>query len=209
MRKENILYEEDLPDGVVGDHVKSIAVDTESMGLLCSRDRLCLVQLSTGDGRGHIVRFKNSSEYAAPNLKQVLQDQNITKIFHYARADISMIKYYLGVWSLPCYCTKISSKLVRTYTEHHSLKELCFELLNVRLSKQQQCSDWGADKISDAQIDYAASDVIYLHKIRRKLDNMLKRENRLDLALACFAFLRYRCELDITGWGDVDVFSHN
>ena len=208
MYKKNILYEEDLPDEFLENKIVSIAVDTESMGLLCGRDRLCLVQLSTGDGKAHIVRFENGSDYSAPNLKSLLQDPNITKIFHFARADIAMIKYYLNVWSTPCYCTKIASRLVRTYTEHHSLKELCNELLGVRLNKQQQCSDWGSSHITEQQMEYAASDVVYLHKIKLKLDNMLKRENRMDLASACYDFLKYKVELDLLGWSEVDIFSH-
>lgn len=208
MKTKTSLYEEDLPDEFLEDEIKSIAIDTESMGLLCGRDRLCLIQLSVGDSKCYIVRFKNGSDYSAPNLKKILQDQNVVKIFHFARADIAMIKYYLGVWSFPCYCTKIVSRLVRTYTDHHSLKELCYELLTVRLNKQQQCSDWGANTISDDQMDYAASDVLYLHKIKHRLDQMLKRENREKLASSCCDFLRYRVELDLLGWNESDIFSH-
>lgn len=208
VQKKNILYEEDLPHEFLEEKIASIAVDTESMGLVCGRDRLCLIQLSIGDGKGHIVRFEKGSNYAAPNLRKILEDPYVTKIFHYARADLAMIKYYLGAWCLPCYCTKIASRLVRTYTDHHSLKELCNELLNVRLSKQQQCSDWGNSKISPEQMEYAASDVIYLHKIKLRLDNMLKREDRTDLAKACFEFLKHRVELDLLGWNDIDIFSH-
>ncbi len=208
MNKKHIVYEEDIPSELLEEKIASVAIDTESMGLDVGRDRLCLVQLSFGDGKAYIVRFKKGSDYSAPNLKRLLNDQYITKIFHFARADIAMIKYYLNVWSNPCYCTKIASRLARTYTDHHSLKELCWELLNIKLSKQQQCSDWGAHQIRDEQIEYAASDVLYLHKIKIKLDNMLKREDRHELADSCFKFLQHRVELDLGGWSNMDIFSH-
>lgn len=208
MYKKNSVYDGDLPDQFLENDISSIAIDTESMGLICGRDRLCLVQLSLGDGKAHMVQFKQGSNYDAPNLKKILLNNNVTKIFHFARADLAMLKYYLGEWSTPCYCTKIASRLVRTYTDHHSLKELCYELLNVRLSKQQQCSDWGVDNITNEQIEYAASDVLYLHKIKAKLDIMLERENRVELAQACFDFLKHRADLDILGWNNMDIFSH-
>ena len=205
---KNNLYKEDIPADLLKQDITSVAVDTESMGLIYGRDRLCLVQLSFGDGKSHLVQFSNGSSYDAPNLKSLLQDDSITKIFHFAKADIAMIRYYLKVWCMPCYCTKIASRLVRTYTDHHSLKELCYELLNVRLSKQQQCSDWGAPNISSEQIDYAAADVIYLHKIKTKLDNMLMREGRNELSQSCFDFLKPRVELDLLGWHEIDIFNH-
>ncbi|MBQ4874746.1 MAG: ribonuclease D [Rickettsiaceae bacterium H1] len=204
-----MLYEEDLPSEFLEKEISSLAVDTEFMGLSFNRDRLCLVQISTGDGKGYVVRFKKGSDFSAPNLKSLLSNPNITKIFHFARADITMIKHYLGIWCMPCYCTKISSRLVRTYTDHHSLKDLCNDLLDVRLNKQHQSSDWGAYTLSEEQIDYAASDVLYLHKIKLKLDDMLKREGREELAESCFKFLKDRVELDLAGWQDVDIFSHN
>ena len=196
----------DLPDSFPK-NVESIAVDTESMGLLPSRDRLCVVQVSTGDGPAFIVQFRNGSGFEAPILRSVLENPKVLKIFHFARADIGMIKHYLDVWAMPCYCTKIASRLARTYTDHHSLKELCNELLGIRLNKYQQCSDWGAFSLSSEQMDYAASDVIYLHRIRTALDIMLKRENRTELANSCFEFLKHRVQLDLLGWGE-DFFSH-
>ncbi|QKX01556.1 ribonuclease D [Wolbachia endosymbiont of Cruorifilaria tuberocauda] len=200
------VYEDDLPDGLIQDNVRSIAIDTEAMGLLHNRDRLCLVQLSFNDGNAHLIQFRNS--YAAPNLKKLLSNDNITKIFHFARFDISIIHYYLKTWALPCYCTKIASRLVRTYTDNHSLKELCLELLDIKLNKQYQSSDWGSKNLTDKQKSYAASDVLYLHKIKEKLDSMLERENRKELAKKCFEFLSTRVKLDLMGWGNVDIFNH-
>ncbi|MCV3769309.1 MAG: ribonuclease D [Wolbachia pipientis] len=200
------LYENDLPASLIPDNVKFIAVDTEAMGLFHSRDRLCLVQLSFNDGSAHLIRFRNC--YAAPNLKKILGDESITKIFHFARFDVSIIRYYLGIWALPCYCTKIASRLVRTYTDNHSLKELCSELLDIKLNKQPQSSDWGSENLTDKQKKYAASDIFYLHKIKEKLDLMLERENRKELAQKCFEFLPTRVQLDLMGWGDMDIFNY-
>ncbi|QKX02508.1 ribonuclease D [Wolbachia endosymbiont of Dirofilaria (Dirofilaria) immitis] len=200
------VYEDDLPTSLVPGNIRSIAVDTEAMGLLHGRDRLCLVQLSFDDGSAHLIQFKNG--YTAPNLKKILSDENITKIFHFARFDVSIIRYYLGIWALPCYCTKIASRLVRTYTDNHSLKELCLELLDIKLNKQQQSSDWGNESLTDKQKSYAASDILYLHKIKEKLDSMLERENRKELAQKCFEFLPVRVRLDLMGWENIDIFSH-
>ena len=185
-----------------------IAVDTEAMGLNNHRDRLCLVQLSAGDGTAHLVKFNASDDYSAPNLKALLADRTKTKIFQYARFDIAVISKYLGVDCDPIYCTKIASLLARTYTDSHGLKGLCRELLNIDLSKVQQSSDWGADELSDDQILYAASDVLYLHRLRDALDVMLKREGRTAYLEACFRFLPTRAALDLAGWVDVDIFHH-
>ncbi|MBV0899887.1 MAG: ribonuclease D [Wolbachia endosymbiont of Fragariocoptes setiger] len=200
------LHQNDLPNNVFPSDIDSIAVDTEAMGLVHSRDRLCLVQLSVGDGNVHLVQLINN--YSAPNLKKILENHNITKIFHFARFDISILHYYLKIWSLPCYCTKIASRLVRTYTNNHSLKELCSELLNIKLNKQQQSSDWGDKELTEKQKRYAASDVLYLHQIKDKLDVMLNRENRSELAQKCFSFLPTRIQLDLIGWENVDIFNH-
>lgn len=200
------LHQNDLPNNVFPGDIDSIAVDTEAMGLVHSRDRLCLVQLSVGDGNVHLVQLINN--YSAPNLKKILENQNITKIFHFARFDISILHYYLKIWSLPCYCTKIASRLVRTYTNNHSLKELCSELLNIKLNKQQQSSDWGDKELTEKQKRYAASDVLYLHQIKDKLDFMLNRENRSELAQKCFSFLPTRIQLDLIGWEGIDIFNH-
>lgn len=178
------------------------------MGLNNHRDRLCVVQLSSGDGKAHVVQI-DPENYHAPNLKKLLADKNITKIFHFARFDVAILRKYLGVWTEPVYCTKIASKLVRTYTDNHGLKDLCLELLNKKISKQQQSSDWGAQELSKAQLEYAASDVYYLHKIRDALDVMLEREGRKELAQECFSFLKTRAELDLAGWVDHDIFSHS
>ncbi|MGN7618745.1 MAG: ribonuclease D [Ehrlichia sp.] len=194
----------DLPDGLKFNG--AVAVDTETMGLVCRRDRLCLVQLSGGDGNAHLVKF--SGDYSAPNLVNVLSDSSITKIFHFARFDIAVMRYYLGVWATPCYCTKIASKLVRTYTDHHGLRELCYDLLGVKLNKVQQSSDWGKESLTSDQLNYAASDVVYLHALKSKLDVMLQRENKQELAESCFKFLPTRAQLDLSGWDDVDIFSH-
>ncbi len=197
----------DIPSDFPQD-IDFVSVDTESMGLNPIRDRLCVVQLSIGDGKAFLVQFQKDQKYSAPRLKALLKDQSVTKLFHFARADIGMIKHYLDVWALPCYCTKIASRLARTYTDHHSLKELCSELLDVKITKYQQCSDWGSFSLTPQQIDYAASDVLYLHKLRSVLNGMLIRESRLELAQACFDFLKYRVELDLMGWGE-GLFAHS
>ncbi|GHA22447.1 3'-5' exonuclease [Devosia pacifica] len=187
---------------------REVAIDTETMGLNPHRDRLCVVQLSAGDGNADVVQIPaDASE--APNLQQLLADPAITKLFHYARFDVAVLKHRFGVMTGPIYCTKIASKLVRTYTDRHGLKDLCRELLNVDLSKQQQSSDWGGEKLSDAQLDYAASDVLYLHDLKRHLDRMLRREGRMELAQSCFDFLPSRCELDLLGWPETDIFAHS
>jgi ribonuclease D len=200
------LHEEDLPPDVLGPG--AIAIDTETMGLHTPRDRLCLVQISDGSGDEHLVRFAAGSDYAAPNLKKVLADPDRLKLYHFGRFDIAAISYYLGVVAAPVYCTKIASRLIRTYTDRHGLKELVRELLGQEISKQQQSSDWGAPELSDAQKEYAASDVRYLHQLKALLDVRLEREGRMALAQACFDFLPARAELDIAGWPEVDIFAH-
>jgi ribonuclease D len=185
----------------------TVAVDTETLGLNPHRDRLCLVQLSRGDGRSHLVHFPEP-QYEAPNLKALLADPSVLKIFHYARFDIAVLRQALAVDCAPVWCTKIASRLVRTYTDRHGLKDLCRELLSVDLSKQQQSSDWGAPELSREQISYAASDVLHLHRLREKLAGMLAREARTDLAQACFDFLPTRVALDLAGWADEDIFAH-
>ena len=199
------LHKGDLPDDVT--FTGSVAIDSETLGLQIPRDKLCLVQLSGGDGNAHIVQLDRSS-YDAPNLRALMADQSVTKIFHYARFDVAVMERYLDVITTPIYCTKIASKLVRTYTDRHGLKDLCRELAGVEISKQQQSSDWGADKLSDAQLSYAASDVLHLHKLKSVLDGMLIREGRMELAQACFDFLPTRASLDLAGWADQDIFSH-
>jgi ribonuclease D len=201
------LHEEDLPAGLFAPGA-SIAVDTETMGLITPRDRLCLVQLSDGGPDEHLVRFGPGSDYAAPNLKALLADPAREKLYHFARFDLAAIKHYLGVTAGPVYCTKTASRLVRTYTDRHGLKELVRELLGQDISKQQQSSDWGGPELSDAQKDYAASDVRYLHRLRDELDRRLVRENRAELARACFDFLPWRAELDLAGWPEIDIFAH-
>ena len=201
------FHEEDLPDGLQLQG-GPIAVDTEAMGLLPGRDRLCLVQLSDGRGDEHLVRFSPGSDYSAPNLKALLGDRERIKIYHFARFDLAIIRAYLNVMAAPLYCTRTASRLVRTYTDRHGLKELVKEILGQDLSKQQQTSDWGAVEISDAQREYAASDVRYLHALKEKLDERLARENRADLAQACFDFLPARALLDLAGWPDEDIFAH-
>lgn len=199
------LYRGDLPDGLdLGD---CIAVDTETMGLNPHRDRLCLVQISSGDGICHLVQLVRG-EYDAPNLKAVLSDPLITKIFHYARFDLMIIRRFLGVSCAPVYCTKIASKLTRTYTDQHGLKSLCREVLGIELNKEQQSSDWGARTLSSEQLRYAAGDVLFLHELREKLDVMLAREGRSALAEACFRFVNSRAELDLNGWQEMDIFAH-
>lgn len=199
------LHKGDIPKGLK--FGSSVAIDTETMGLNPARDRLCLIQLSSGDGTAHLVQFAPNG-YDAPNLKAMLKDQSIEKLFHFARFDIASIKAYLGVECTPVYCTKIASRLSRTFTDRHSLKDLCKDLVGIEISKQQQTSDWGADKLSDEQLAYAASDVLHLHKIKEKLNDMLQRENRMHLAKASFDFLPYRAALDLEGWADVDIFAH-
>ena len=201
------FHEEDLPDGVL-EGTGALAVDTEPMGLITHRDRLCVVQISDGSGDEHLVRFSPGSDYEAPNLTRILGDQNRVKLFHFARFDLAAIHYYLGVMATPVFCTKIASKLVRTYTDRHGLKNLTDELLSENLSKQQQSSDWGGPVLSDAQRDYAASDVRFLHRLRDELTLRLEREGRMHIAQACFDFLPTRAELDIAGWADHDIFSH-
>ena len=200
------FHEEDLPEAVLAPG--AIAVDTETMGLLTPRDRLCVVQISDGGGDEHLVRFDPRSDYAAPNLKAVLADPARLKLYHFGRFDIAAIRYYLGLVAGPDYCTKIASRLVRTYTDRHGLKELVRELLGIDISKQQQSSDWGGPELSDAQKDYAASDVRYLHRLKEELDRRLEREGRMGLAQACFDFLPARAELDLAGWPEVDIFAH-
>jgi ribonuclease D len=201
------FHEEDLPPGVLaGD--SAIAVDTETMGLVTTRDRLCVVQLSDGTGTEHLVRFNPGSAYDAPNLKAVLGDHNRVKIYHFARFDLAAIHHYLGVMAGPVFCTKIASKLTRTYTDRHGLKNLVEELLGESISKQQQSSDWGGPVLSEAQRDYAASDVRYLHRLRDELTVRLEREGRTAIAQACFDFLPTRALLDIAGWAESDIFSH-
>ncbi len=201
------FHEEDLPENIFGPG-SSLAVDTETMGLQPGRDRLCLVQISDGTGDEHLVRFAPGSHYAAPNLKAVLADPARLKLYHFARFDLASIHAYLGVMAAPVYCTKIASRLVRTYTDRHGLKELVRELVGIDISKQQQSSDWGGPVITDAQRDYAASDVRYLHRMKDTLDARLIREGRMAMAQACFDFLPHRAMLDLAGWGEEDIFAH-
>ncbi|ALJ37904.1 ribonuclease D [Azospirillum brasilense] len=204
------LHDGDLPDGL---DLKSlarggaVAIDTETMGLNPHRDRLCLVQLSPGDGTVHLVQFRKG-QYEAPNLKRLLADPEVTKLFHFARFDVAVMRAYLGVACQPVYCTKVASKLVRTFTDRHGLKDLVKDLLGVELSKQQQSSDWGAAELTPEQMKYAASDVLHLHDLKEKLDVMLAREGRTHLAKACFDFLPARGELDLGGWEQPDILSH-
>lgn len=200
------LHEEDLPEGVLGPG--PVAVDTETMGLFPGRDRLCVVQISDGSGDEHLVRFAAGSSFAAPNLKAVLADPARLKLYHFARFDLGSIQAYLGVMAEPAYCTKTASRLVRTYTDRHGLKDLVREVLGVEVSKQQQSSDWGAPTLTEAQKDYAASDVRHLHKLKDALDVRLEREGRTALAQACFDFLPHRARLDLAGWAETDIFAH-
>ena len=200
------FHEEDLPAGVLASG--AIAVDTETMGLHPGRDRLCVVQLSDGGGDQHLVRFGPGSDIAAPNLKAVLSDPNRLKIYHFARFDLASIHAYLGVMAAPVFCTKIASRLTRTYTDRHGLKELVREMLGQELSKQQQSSDWGAPDLSEAQREYAASDVRYLHQLMAAFETRLAREGRTELAQACFDFLPHRARLDLAGWPEEDIFAH-
>ncbi len=204
------LHVGDLPEGVeFGD---TVAIDTETMGLNPHRDRLCLVQLSAGDGTCHIVQFRADDgvavDYSAPNLKRLLADTSVLKLFHFARFDIATLHRYLGVTAEPVYCTKIASKLTRTYTDRHGLKDLCREFLEIDLSKQQQSSDWGNSELSAAQLDYAAQDVLHLHRLKAIFDQMLEREARREIAEACFGFLSTRAALDLEGWPEIDIFAH-
>jgi ribonuclease D len=199
------FHEGDLPGGV--DFGKSVAIDTETLGLNPQRDALCLAQLSGGDGHCHVVRFDRKT-YRAPNLVRLLEDPDVVKVFHYARFDVAVFQKYLNVSVAPVWCTKIASKLVRTYTDKHGLKDLVKELLDIDMSKQQQSSDWGATKLSDAQLAYAASDVLHLHKLKTALEAMLVREGRLDLAHKCFGFVGTRAALDLGGWPEDDIFAH-
>lgn len=199
------LHHNDLPDGL--EFKGAIAVDSEAMGLNPHRDRLCVVQLSGGDGVCHLVKFPVGAT-EAPNLKRLLEDQSIVKIFHYARFDITLLRHALGIQVSPLFCTKIASKIARTYTDSHGYKGVCRELVNVDISKAQQSSDWGQDELTDDQMQYAATDVLYLHEIREKLTTMLQREGRYALAQQCFDFLPTRSALDIGGWMDQDIFAH-
>ena len=201
------LHTGDLPPGLTfGD---SVAIDTETMGLDPHRDRLCLVQLSRGDGDCHLVQFPPGAAVCAPHLAALLTGEAVLKIFHFARFDIAVLAHALGVRCGPVYCTKIASRLARTFTDRHGLKDLCRDLLGVEISKQQQSSDWGADRLSRSQQEYAANDVLHLHRLKEKLDEMLAREGRTELAAACFAFLPDRARLDLDGWPEVDIFAHS
>lgn len=199
------LHKNDLPGDL--DLGPVVAIDSETLGLNPFRDRLCLVQLSAGDGVCHAVQFERGA-YAAPNLKRLLADPKVLKLFHFARFDVAMFRRYLGVKTAPIYCTKIASRLVRTYTDKHGLKDLVKELLATDLAKEQQCSDWGAAELSERQLAYAANDVAYLHRLKESLDAMLAREGRTELAKACFDFLPARVELDLAGWAETDIFAH-
>ncbi|NOX73493.1 MAG: ribonuclease D [Alphaproteobacteria bacterium] len=201
----NHLHQNDLPDDL--DLGPVVAIDCETMGLHPHRDRLCVVQLSSGDGDAHLVQI-SQDQTEAPNLTRMLADPAVLKLFHFGRFDIAVMLHRFGVVTAPVYCTKIASKLVRTYTDRHGLKNLLQELLSIDISKQQQSSDWGARTLSKAQIDYAASDVLYLHRLKEKLDVMLIREGRMDTALACYDFLPHRAALDLAGWPEIDIFSH-
>ena len=201
-----MIYDGDLPDDYEAG--TAIAIDTETMGLNPHRDRLCLVQMSRGDGSADLVQIRRG-QTSAPNLAALLTNPSILKLFHFGRFDIAILEKAFGVVTQSVYCTKIASRLARTSTDRHGLKDLCRELLGVDLSKQQQSSDWGAEKLSDAQIAYAASDVLHLHALRGKLDLLLQRENRLEIAQACFDFLPMRAHLDLVGWPDIDIFSHS
>ena len=200
------VYARDLPDGL--DLGSEVAIDCETMGLHPHRDRLCVVQLSGGDGTAHLVQIEKG-QTSAPNLERLLTDPNVLKLFHFGRFDIAALQNTFGVVTAPVYCTKIASRLVRTYTDRHGLKVLLQELLGVDISKQQQSSDWGAEELSQAQVEYAASDVLYLHKLRDALQAMLEREGRAELAQACFDFLPTRAHLDLAGWPDTDIFAHS
>jgi ribonuclease D len=199
------LHRGDLPGNWVAG--PSIAIDTETLGLNPHRDRLCVVQISRGDGNADVIQIPKDA-LSAPNLTRVLADPGVEKLFHFGRFDIAVLHHRLGVMADPVYCTKIASKLARTYTDRHGLKDLVRELLGIEISKQQQSSDWGADTLSQAQLDYAASDVLHLHALRQKLDSMLEREGRSEMARECFAFLPIRARLDLLGWAETDIFAH-
>lgn len=199
------LHKGDLPAGL--DLGPVVAIDTETMGLNPHRDRLCLAQLSAGDGDAHLVQFAQG-RYEAPRLKALLADPQRLKLFHFARFDVAVLRHYLGVVTQPIYCTKIAARLVRTYTDKYGLKDLAKEMLGIEISKQQQSSDWGAEQLNDEQLAYAASDVLHLHKLKAKLDALLDREQRRELAEAAFRFIPYRAALDLEGWSDVDIFAH-
>lgn len=202
----NYLHQADLPDGL--DLGPEVAIDCETMGLQPYRDRLCVVQLSSGDGNAHVVQImKGQTE--APNLTRMLTDENVLKLFHFGRFDIAAMLHAFGALTTPVYCTKIASRLIRTYTDRHGLKNLLQEMLSVDISKQQQSSDWGADNLTEAQVDYAASDVLYLHRLRDELNKRLIREGRMEMAQACFDFLPMRAKLDLAGWPDTDIFAHS
>ena len=199
------MHKGDLPENL--DFGESVAVDTETLGLVPKRDPLCLIQLSSGDGTAHLLQF-DRSKYDAPNLKKVLSNPNCEKIFHFARFDVAVIKHYLGIDCSPIYCTKIASKLARTYTDKHGLKDICKELLGVELSKNEQTSDWSLEELSDEQKTYAASDVLYLHKLKSILEGKLEKVNRKELAQNCFDFISTRAYLDLNGWSEIDIFRH-
>ena len=200
------LYSDDIPKNI--NFGKSVSVDTETMGLSTTRDRLCLVQLCTAQGNCFFVKF-DKKKYNAPNLKKLLENPKITKIFHFARFDVAALFHYIGAECNPIYCTKIASKLTRTFTNKHGLKDLCRSLIKVNISKEQQTSDWGAKELTQDQLYYAASDVLYLGELKKKLDALLKRENRLEIAKACFRFLPTRAKLDLYGWIEQDIFEHS
>jgi ribonuclease D len=202
----NHVYKGDLPDGL--DLGPIVAIDCETMGLNPKRDRLCVVQLSSGDGHAHLVQVAKG-QTAAPNLCRMLEDPNVLKLFHFGRFDIAAMKAAFGAVTAPVYCTKIASRMTRTYTDRHGLKNLLQELLSVDISKQQQSSDWGVEQLSKAQVEYAASDVLYLHRLRERLNEMLIREGRMELAQSCFDFLPTRAELDLAGWPESDIFAHS
>ena len=205
----NFIHHGDVPDDFEVSEGGSIAIDTETMGLIPWRDRLCVVQLSTGDGDAHLVKFDPDASYQAPNLVKILKDEKILKIFHFARFDMAVLQHYLGAMPEPVYCTRMASYLCRTYTDRHGLKDLCRELIDVEISKQQQSSDWGAKTLSEARVNYAAGDVLYLHQLKARLDVMLEREGRTGLAQAGFDFLKNRVELDLAGFAEKDIFSHS
>ena len=202
----NYLHHADLPDDL--DLGPEVAIDCETMGLHPHRDRLCVVQLSSGNGDAHVVQIKQGRT-TAPNLTKLLSDPNVLKLFHFGRFDIAVMYHAFGAVTAPVYCTKIASRLVRTYTDRHGLKNLLQEMLNIDISKQQQSSDWGADTLTEAQVEYAASDVLYLHRLRDELNVRLQREGRLEMAQACFDFLPMRAQLDLAGWPDTDIFAHS
>ncbi len=202
----NYLHHADLPDDL--DLGPEVAIDCETMGLHPHRDRLCVVQLSSGNGDAHVVQIKQG-QTTAPNLTKMLSDPNVLKLFHFGRFDIAVMYHAFGAVTAPVYCTKIASRLVRTYTDRHGLKNLLQEMLNIDISKQQQSSDWGADTLTEAQVEYAASDVLYLHRLRDELNVRLQREGRLEMAQACFDFLPMRAQLDLAGWPDTDIFAHS